>query len=157
MLLLAGWLLFPFTAWLKHEYRIARHGRETGAALAAMFEDMADYPTIATITAGGSKYTYPGPVYDLMGLNSTEMAHAPGPRTGFKNHVAFNRDVFYRWQPDVLLCGEDPAFDARVLKGLEDEERFNELYIRMTLERNGEAVDAYYAHRFIERLHRAPQ
>jgi len=155
LLVLAGWLLFPFTAWLKHEYRIAQRGRETGAALATMFEDLDEYPSVATITAGGSKYTYPGEVYDLMGLNSTEMAHSPGARIGFKNHAAFNRDVFYRWQPDILLCGEDPSFDARVLKGLTDEERFRARYIRITLERNGRAVDAFYAHAFMERLQRS--
>ncbi len=153
LLVLCGWGLFPVASHLRHEFRIAREGREVGAALEAMFHDLDSLPTIATITAGGSKYGYPGTVYDLMGLNATEMAHAPGPRTGYKNHTAFNRDVFYAWHPDVMLCGEDPEFDAYVLKGLLKEDRFNRMYARMELERNGRGVKAYYSHAFLEQVH----
>ena len=152
-LVLCGWMLFPFTARLKHEFRIARDGRETGAALATMFRDLEEYPTVATITAGGIKFAYPGTVLDLMGLNATEMAHASGPRTGYKNHTAFNRDIFYAWHPDILLCGQDPEFDAKVLKGLPFDDRFRQLYLKVELHRNRRAVDAYYSHRFLERLH----
>jgi hypothetical protein len=152
-LVLCGWVLFPFTARLRHEFHIAREGRETGAALTAMFRDLDEYPTVATITAGGSKLAYPGTVLDLMGLNATEMAHAPGPRTGYKNHTAFHRDIFYAWYPDILLCGQDAEFDARVLKGLPFDDRFRQLYLKVELHRNSRAVDAYYSHRFLERLH----
>ncbi len=152
-LVLLGWTLFPFTTWLKHEFRIAQQGRETGAALDAMFGDLDQPPTVATITAGGSKVAYPGTVYDLMGLNNTEMAHAPGPRTGYKNHTAFNRDVFYGWHPDILLCGEDPDFDAKVLKSLPSEERFKQLYCKITMHRHDREVRAYYSYAFIERVH----
>ena len=156
-LVLCGWLLFPVKARLSHEFRIAREGRETGAALTAMFGDLDEYPTVATITAGGSKFAYPGTVLDLMGLNATEMAHAPGPRTGYKNHTSFNRNIFYAWYPDILLCGEDAAFDARVLKGLPFDDRFRQLYLKVELQRNSRAVNAYYSHRFLERLHRDKQ
>jgi arabinofuranosyltransferase len=156
-LVVCGWLLFPFTAKLKHEFRIARDGRETGAALAAMFRDLDEYPTVATITAGGSKFAYPGTVLDLMGLNATEMAHAPGLRAGYKNHTAFNRDIFYEWHPDILLCGEDAAFDGMVLKGLPFDDRFRQMYLKVELQRNSLAINAYYSHRFLERLHNEEQ
>ena len=152
-LVLCGWMLFPLTSWMKHEFHIAREGRETGAALAEMFGDLDEYPTVATITAGGSKFAYPGTVLDLMGLNATAMAHAPGPRAGYKNHTAFNRDIFYAWYPDILLCGQDAAFDARVLKGLPFDNRFRQRYLKVELQRNRRAVAAYYSHRFLERLH----
>jgi len=112
---------------------------------------------VATITAGGSKYGYPGTAYDLMGLNATEMAHVPGPRAGYKNHTAFNRDVFYKWHPDIMLCGKDPEFDAYVLKGLLTEDRFNQMYAKVELQRNGRKVNAYYSHAFLEQVHWARQ
>jgi hypothetical protein len=138
---------------MKHEFRIARAGRAIGSDLAVMFADLDEYPTVAAITAGGSKFAYPGPVLDLMGLNAVEMAHAPGPRTGYKNHTAFNRDIFYAWHPDILLCGEDADFDAMVLKGLLFEERFRQMYLKVELQRNSRAVGAYYSHRFLQTIH----
>lgn len=156
-MVLAGWVLFPFTARLEHEFRIAQNGRETGRALTAMFRDLNSYPTVATITAGGSKYTYAGTVLDLMGLNTTEMAHAAGSRTGYKNHTAFSRDVFYAWHPDIVLCGEDAGFDAFVLKGLPDDERFRSMYVKAALQRNGHEVTAYYSHALLERIQERPR
>ncbi len=152
-LVLCGWILFPLTSFLRHEFRIAGNGREAGAALTAMFDDMLPQPSVAVITAGGVKFAYPGTVMDLMGLNATAMAHAPGSRTGYKNHTAFNREVFYAWNPDILLCGEDPEFDAYVLKGLPDEQRFRNEYMKMVMQRNGREVEAYYSHAFIEQVH----
>jgi arabinofuranosyltransferase len=152
LLLLAGWLLFPFTSRLKQEFRIAKEGRANGAALAEMFRDLEPLPTVAVITAGGSKLTYPGHVYDLMGLNSTEMGHAPGDGATYKNHTGFNREVFYRWQPDILLCGDSATFDSLVLNGLHGEPRFGVLYTKCTLHRNGAALDAYYRNEFLAQL-----
>lgn len=152
VLVLFGWFFFPFGPGMKNEFTIAQTGRDTGETLSSMFRDEAQYPTVACITAGGVKYAYPGRVLDLMGLNATVLAHAPGPRTGVKNHAAFNRDVFYEWYPDIVLCGGSPEFDERVLKGLPREERFKQRYIKLTLVRNGHQMSAYYAHRFLERL-----
>jgi hypothetical protein len=157
VLVLFGWVLFPFTAMLKHEFRIAQTGRRTGTALTVMFAEQHPYPTVAVITAGGSKYAYPGTVLDLMGLNATVMAHTPGARAGYKNHTAFNREIFYAWHPDILLCGEDAEFDAYVLKGLQDEEQFRQRYVRLALQRNGQQVDAYYSHAFLKRLQQTAQ
>ncbi len=154
LLVVSGWALFLYTVQMEHEFRIAREGRETGCTLKAMFSDLNEMPTVATITAGGSKYGYPGTVFDLMGLNATEMAHAPGPRTGYKNHTAFNNDVFYGWHPDILLCGEDGRFDAKVLKGLPFEVRFNRMYEMRTMFRNGKQLEAYYSRSFLRRLPR---
>jgi hypothetical protein len=147
-----SWVLFPFTANLEHEFRIAEQGRNAGAGLEQMFLDLDAWPTVAVITAGGSKLAYPGTVHDLMGLNATEMAHAPGSRSGYKNHSAFNRDVFYRWNPDIVLPGDSLEFDSMVLNGLYDEPRFSALYSKSILHRNGAVVEAYYRNNFLMQL-----
>ncbi|MEE9368223.1 MAG: hypothetical protein V3V05_05090 [Pontiella sp.] len=149
VVLLLSWLIFPFTAQLKHEFRIAKEGRETGTALAEMFQDLERLPSVAVITAGGNKLTYSGTVLDLMGLNSTEMAHATGSRSGYKNHSGFNREVFYRWNPDIVLGGDSAEFDSLVLNGLHDEPRFSVMYTKSTLHRNGAEVQAYFRNEFL--------
>ena len=144
-----GWALFPLYGKLAHEFRIAEEGRAHGTALVQMFSDLERWPTVAVITAGGHKFSYPGHVYDLMGLNSTEMAHAPGNRGGYKNHTGFNRDVFYRWQPDMLLCGDSEEFDSLVLNGLHEDAQFSIDYLKCTLHRNGMELNAWYRNDFL--------
>ncbi len=151
-LLAAGWLIFALTANLKHEFRMAREGREQGAVLARMFEGHVPPPTIAVITAGGHKYTYPGHVYDLMGLNATEMAHAVASKGGNKNHTGFNSGVFYEWYPDILIRGDSEEFDQWVFKGLQSEPLFKERYDKGELWYNDEQFSAYFSRRFIEGL-----
>lgn len=152
LFVIGGWVLFPFYGNLKHEFRIAAEGRDNGAALAQLFSDLESWPTVATITAGGNKYGYPGYVYDLMGLNSTEMAHAPGSRGGFKNHTGFNRDLFFAWKPDILLCGDSAEFDSLVLNGLHEQPRFSISYVKCTLHRNGAAINAWFRNEFLMSL-----
>ncbi len=151
-LLAAGWMRFPLTANLKHEFRIAAEGRANGAALSRMFQDLERWPSVAVITAGGNKLAYPGPVFDLMGLNDTEMARAPGDAANFKNHAGFNREVFYRWRPDIVLRGDSAAFDARVLNGLHDEPRFRVQYLKCSLHRNGAELNAWFSNDLLTRL-----
>ncbi len=155
LLLILSWIIFPMTARLQHEFRISGEGRAKGVALEKMFQDQIYWPTVAVITAGGTKLTYSGTVLDLMGLNSTEMAHAAGGREGFKNHTAFNRNLFYEWSPDILLCGNSYEFDSLVLNGLHDESRFAALYSKSTLHRNGTALEAYYRNEFLMQIPRS--
>ena len=152
VLLLAGWAVFPFTAHIKHEFRIAEEGRANGAALAHMFQDLEIWPTVATITAGGNKLGYPGPMLDLMGLNHTEMAHAPGDAANFKNHTGFTRSIFYQWKPDILLCGDSAEFDSLVLNGLHEEPQFKVFYIKCRLHRNGAELNAWFRNDFLMEL-----
>jgi hypothetical protein len=62
-----------------------------------------------------------------MGLNNTLMGHSSGDRIGIKNHAAFNKDVFYQLNPDVILpetvSGEKDAYIKYVQ--LLDEENFS--------------------------------
>jgi hypothetical protein len=147
-----GWFLFPRTANLKHEFRIAKEGRENGAVLVQMFRDLENWPTVGVITAGGSKLGYPGHIFDLMGLNWTEMAHEPGDAANFKNHTGFTRAVFYRWQPDILLCGDSEEFDSLVLNGLHNEPRFQVLYTKCRLHRNDADLEAWFRNDFLMQI-----
>jgi hypothetical protein len=58
---------------------------------------------VGVIVAGGFALKYHGFTIDLMGLNNTLMGHSSGDRIGIKNHAAFNKDVFYKLNPGILL------------------------------------------------------
>lgn len=91
----------PSKAQLNYEFALAQDGRD----MAEDFNDMlpAAKPSIGVIAAGGFGLKYLGNTVDLMGLNNTLMGHSPGDRKGIKNHAAFNKDVFYKLNPDVIL------------------------------------------------------
>lgn len=118
------------------EFRIAENGREKGIFVGNLFEPLDSYPSIGTITSGGFKMTYPGEVVDLMGLNNIQMGHSPGLREGTKNHAAFNLDVFYELQPDILArqCNN---LDTQYLPGLADDETFYTQYTCVKIKRIG--------------------
>lgn len=101
-------IAFPATGFLgavwtnaRVEIAIAEDTRRIGAAFDRAFAD--PKPSVGVIVAGGFAYSYRGPTVDLMGLNNVAMAHSPGPRTGMRNHAAFNHDVFFALAPDVLM------------------------------------------------------
>ena len=118
------------------EFRIAERGREKGTFVANLFEPLQRYPSIGTITSGGFKMTYPGEVVDLMGLNNLRMGHSPGLREGTKNHAAFNKDIFFELQPDVLArqCNN---LDTQYLPGLADDQAFYDQYTCVKIKRVG--------------------
>ncbi len=118
------------------EFVIAEAGRTLGTRLDAL---TAGEARVGVITAGGVSITYPGPLLDLVGLNSPEMAHAPrGSLTGImKNHVAFNAEVLRAHPPEILLprltevCDESliyHSFFQQVLRGVMFEPWFQATY-----------------------------
>lgn len=119
---------------LQVEYRIAEAGQKNGEILNAVFEMASEYPSIGVLTAGGIARSYKGPILDVMGLNSVEVAHAKGDRKGLKNHAAFNKEVFMRLKPDILL--EKPPlypvlenFSSRAFRGLYSDPDFTAGYM----------------------------
>ena len=60
-------------------------------------------PSVGVIVAGGFALGYHGPVIDLMGLNTVAMGHSPAPRVGFRDHAAFDPEVFFTLSPDIVL------------------------------------------------------
>jgi hypothetical protein len=149
------------------EFRLAREGLEGGELLRLMMRDQPEWPSVGVVAAGGIKRTYPGVVIDLMGLNDTRMAHAPGDRTGIKNHAAFDENVFFEHAPDIVwpfpssgadgIEGGDRSIDDftnTVLRGLPDNDRFLASYAKAEVCRIEEAVciRAYYRSSFLERI-----
>lgn len=113
---------------------IAEHGRSVGNVL----ETWPEQPSVGVIPAGGIAITYSGQIFDLMGLNWTEMAHADrDAATILKNHGGFSKDVFYRALPQVVdphfgPCDEPTMRETPVIKAalkeIIEEAKFRELY-----------------------------
>lgn len=135
------------------EFRIAKQGREQGATLASLFEDLEKYPSLGTITSGGVKMTYPGEVVDLLGLNNLRMGHSSGLREGTKNHAAFNREVFFQLQPQIIGSSCNPLNEL-YLPGLNDDQQFQDLYNCATVRQVGMKgkYQAYFHRDFLAQL-----
>ncbi|MBK9097308.1 MAG: hypothetical protein IPM14_04135 [bacterium] len=87
---------------------------EEGQRLAILFNDFfadSELPYIS-VTAAGMAYKYKGKTLDLLGLNSTKMAHSEHQIRGFKNHEGFNKNVFFDERPDFIYEG----FPAKIVK-----------------------------------------
>lgn len=85
----------------RHEFKIAKEGRQLGNYLNDLFsEEM----SLAVITAGGIRMGYNGVIYDVMGLNWLEMAHSQSvvSTTVLKNHGAFDSKIFFATRPDIF-------------------------------------------------------
>ncbi len=149
---------------LAAELKGADVGRRNGTALSCLFTGQ-PAPTVGVISSGGIKFSYAGPVEDLMGLNDTAMAHSPGDRRGKKNHAAFNKDVFYAALPQLVLpelLPRPPAgntliggFDDKVLQGTFHDEAFTQRYQFASLRRGacGDGwVVGYVRRDLLERL-----
>jgi len=98
---------------LENEFLIARDGRVIGEKLNSALPGS---PSVGVIAAGGVAYTYKGPIVDLMGRNNVQMAHADKIKVGgIKNHNSFNKTVFYKQMPDVIV-GFDVFPDTSMIK-----------------------------------------
>jgi hypothetical protein len=121
------------------------------------------------VVVGGIKYTYEGVIVDLMGLNNVRMAHSPGSRKGYKNHAAFNKDVFFEQRPDLIVPKliapdvrtniiDNPWYEG-LLRGLLHDERFVVLYDPVAIRRidaaDPERLFAYFRKDFLSELRRS--
>ena len=127
---------------LNYEFYLASQGRRIASEVNALWPN--DPPSTGMVAVGGFAYKYRGTTVDLMGLNDTLMGHNKGDRTGIKNHAAFNKEVFYKLQPQLLLPKiigreEDATvtfndlrnefnFENRALKHILNDSSFNRLY-----------------------------
>ncbi len=145
---------------IQHEFGIAQNGLFTGRKLGRLFRDLPDYPSIGVIVAGGIARSYPGRIIDLMGLNTSFIAHFPGDRRGVKNHAAFEKEAFWAIEPDILLAsppaeGQSANFSSQVLKGLLFEPRFGTTWRYGTLTSGtdpGAGFEAFYSTKFLRRM-----
>jgi len=112
------------------EFSLASEGRWDAVGLNRFWKD--HKPSVGVITVGGFSLKYEGETVDLMGLNNTLMGHSKGDRRGIKNHAAFNKAVFYRLQPDMLLpkVVNNEAEARSYYEELEDESNFSNQALR---------------------------
>ena len=98
----------PLHTYIQHsppldwEFELAELGRKDAQMIDSMFSKLHEPPSVGVSAAGGFGYAYDGVVYDLMGLNNKDMAHALEVKTGIKNHAAFDKKVFFQMKPDVF-------------------------------------------------------
>jgi arabinofuranosyltransferase len=121
---------------LTHEFRLAERERVLGEIL----NQLPDSPSIGVLAAGGISRTYKGHIYDMLGLNWVEMAHANRHHTkkGLKNHLAFNKEVFFRNLPDLFIPVSGPCIKNHIMPfkdflnittdGVINDERFVKVY-----------------------------
>jgi hypothetical protein len=176
--LLAGFVLYQVNDWIAAQeisnisraYVIAKQGREQGRFIYDLFSSLPELPSVGVIRAGGIKYTYPGPVVDLMGLNNLLMAHNGGRRVGLKSHAAFEKQTFYQLQPDLMSAEVvsntswqyretdlKQSWDNSVaLKGLYNDAAFLDRYVYAKIHQSGsgmgEALVGWFRREFLEEL-----
>jgi arabinofuranosyltransferase len=135
---------------LKIEFEIADLGRENGEKLNTLFRRV-ELPSVGISEAGGFAYAYHGRSLDLLGLNSTLVAHADDKNLkGVKNHSAFSKKAFYELQPDVFYAHsstsyfvdtkeeapqkeDETPFAVQIYGNIFAEPEFNELYEKILI------------------------
>lgn len=164
------WLIYS----LVNDLNLAREQRALGEQLAAGFDFLQAPPSLGVIAAGGIKYTYPGQVFDLMGLNNLAMARGQDKQYVFPGHSAFDAAVFFEQRPDLLemslypehdISAQPPephTFSAQLMKGLFTDEYFLTRYQWVNLQfydRRGDfsfSLAAYASNDFIKKLQAHP-
>jgi arabinofuranosyltransferase len=146
---------------IKDQFQGAEASIQDGSHLRALFSGSPVYPTVAVTAAGGIARTYPGRIVDLMGLNTPEIAHYRGKRRGFKNHAAFEKEMFFRLPTMDVLLAAPPVppmrknFASTALKGLLDDPGFVREWRYGVLSRCGDTAGgfkAFYSSRLIDSL-----
>ena len=122
---------------LRVGFGVADEGRQMGRSLQELFGEYDHLPSVGVIAAGGIKYTYPGEVIDLFGLNNTRMGHSPGSREGLRSHTAFNSDVFFELSPEIVLTTCSPNAPDYWLSAIQLDRRFQQLYACVSLHKRG--------------------
>jgi arabinofuranosyltransferase len=119
--------------FISNEFRIAEQNRRLGEIL----NQLPELPSIGVTGAGGISRAYKGHIYDMMGLNWVEMAHANRKhnKSANKNHAAFDKQTFYRNMPIIVLPSfglcKNPSISEwhnDVLDGLLNDQKFLKNY-----------------------------
>ncbi len=148
------------------EFALAANGRKLGMEMNEFWPGAK--PSIGIITVGGFALEYTGATVDLMGLNNIEMGHSPGDRKGLKNHAAFNKDVFYNMNPNLLLphtVSNETAAKRRVaemqgpfnfeniaMKNIFNDTTFKQKYTPVLIANNSKQVFAFASNQFLSSL-----
>jgi len=154
---------------LSYEFSLAKEGRALADDMNIMFPKVAR-PAVGVIAAGGFALKYEGITVDLMGLNNTLMGHSPGQRIGFKNHAAFNKEVFYKLNADIILPQQirdtteaklqyanllhTDNFDNMAMKNIFNDSLFKQQYqcIMLADSLHNKNIFAFATNRFINKI-----
>jgi hypothetical protein len=153
------------------DFTVAAAGQHLGQSMNRIFAE--ELPSVGAAAAGGVAYTYQGSVYDLLGLNNRQMAHANASKIGPKDHASFSKDVFYELAPDIMqpsvvvsgtivdlqarkICNRDlQNFDNQIFKDIFHDERFRSLYVLAMVSNPtdpAEMVFGYFRKAYLEDL-----
>lgn len=134
--LIAGWMQYYQARFdVRKEFVLVEQGLGFGQYL----NGVAPRPSIGVGPAGGIALAYDGHIYDLLGLNWTEMAHANPIKVGMRNHASFDKPTFWEHRPEVLANFNRPCSDGdtqsywstndAAFDGLFSDPRFREEYL----------------------------
>ncbi|MEM8580044.1 MAG: hypothetical protein AAGF50_02455 [Pseudomonadota bacterium] len=143
-----GWLHYYQARFdIRKEYTLVARGLGFGHFLSG-FKPL---PSIGVGPAGGIALAYDGHIYDLLGLNWTEMAHANPVKVGMRNHASFDKPTFWAHQPDVIATFNVPCLEGTqrfgmraaaspldAFAGLFYERRFQEEYVPVLFQSEGQ-------------------
>ncbi|WP_040395907.1 hypothetical protein [Cesiribacter andamanensis] len=88
---------------ISDEILVARIGRADAEKLNRLFAPLATMPAVGVSAAGGFAWAYKGYTFDMLGLNSTAMAHSDSEREGVrKNHASFDVNTLLEIKPPVF-------------------------------------------------------
>ena len=151
---------------MNFEFALAAEGRNTADGLNGFWEK--EKPSVGVVAVGGFALNYQGETIDLMGLNNIIMGHSPGNRVGVKNHAAFNKDIFYQLDADLLmpkLVADESAarnrytelrstdnFDNKAMKNIFNDSLFHQHYQPVMISRSGKNVFAFSNKRQLEKM-----
>lgn len=152
----------------KIEWGIVKINRKQAILLNRFFNE-SDYPSLGVLAAGAMPYYYNGFSIDLLGLNNVEMAHSPKNSNGPKNHSSFNKKIFYKLKPDLIVSNIeifeytqnfDKSFirigdwESRLLNSIQNDSLFKKEYRSYILEdkNNRIVLKAYLRRDFVDRV-----
>jgi hypothetical protein len=148
--------------YFRTEFSLVSRSKTLGTLLNELFRE--DPPSIGYLAAGAFAYQYDGNVVDIYGLNNVAMAHAPGNKHGFKNHAAFNVDVFLMQQPDlfgpttgsreslIYAAKSGSGENISSLKDIFRDKRFMQMYTRALISDTDSYVLAWVNRSYVARL-----
>ena len=96
---------------IRKEYALVEQGLDFGNFL----NEVEPRPSIGVGPAGGIALSYDGYIYDLLGLNWVEMAHANPVKTGMRNHASLTKPLSGNMH---LMCLQPSIVPALPTNGL---------------------------------------
>jgi hypothetical protein len=150
---------------LQFQFDLIPKGKGQSDSLNRFFDKNSFYPTQGVLAAGAPAYYYKGKTNDLLGLNNVEMAHADKIKStmNIKSHESFNKNVFYKQQPDIFLFSigfitdtvgfenrfyhlsefGPNSFLRRAYKNIIEDKRFNSLYKPVIISKKDDNIFLY--------------